>query len=540
METSESIDKLDFSSHALVYEQDLLPYNILPYLTFANLQQFAATCKKSRETVSAELIRRGATENPEIILSSGSCSNHAFVVMEKKAFAYGENSHGQLGTGDKLRLSALLPVLEQKSFSEWGKILQIYCGFGYTIILTKKKLVVCGSNDSGQLGLGDNLERLTFEPVDCSFLNKDDEIQEICCGKRHTFIVTKKGAVYATGNNTFGQLGLGDELDRNTFTEVTTVSEKILQIACGEAHTLIVTEKSVYATGYNAVGQLGTGDTLNKQVFTLVTTPADRILKIACGQFHSLIASENQTYVTGFNYYGQLGTKNNSTISTFTAVTLPGKIQHIACGDCHSVVVTEQGIYTTGLNSRGQSGYYSTTKSNTNTFTAVALTSKVLQVTCSNAHTTILDTNGSLFTWGSEHNNDSGAVERTRLLSKCIDNQIKALFSLMGFSMLGVLSLGSSPGVRVYIGPLFWCLAGMTVPVIFALRATICALREKNLMTPRDLITLSDSCNLLRQLNQSREEGNKASSSVDSWFSMFSPSNPKQESKMMPLSCTIL
>lgn len=542
METTKPKERLDFSSHALVYENDLLPYNILPYLKFKDLQQFAAVCKKNREAVSWELIRRGGTENPEIILSSGSCANHTILVMEKKAFASGENSNGQLGTGDKFRPSALLPALQQKSCSAWGKILQIYCGLGYTVILTKKELFVCGANDSGQLGLGDNSERLTFEPVERSFLNEDDEIQEISCGKKHTLIVTKKGVVYATGSNTSGQLGLGDELDRNTFTEVATVSEKILQIACGAAHTLMVTEKSVYATGYNAFGQLGTGDKLNKLVFTPVTIPADRILKVVCGQFHSLIASENHVYATGCNYSGQLGTKNNVAISTFTAVTLPGKIRHIACGDCHSVVITEQGIYTTGLNSCGQSGYYSTTKRNTNSFTAVALASKVLQITCSNARTTILDTNGFLFTWGSDDNCDSGAIERAQLLSKCVDAQIIAILSLMGFSMLSGLSLGLSPGIRMHLGPVFWCLAGMTAPVVVVLRAMICALREKNLMTPGDLITLSDSCNLLRQLNKSKEIGSSLSSLAGSRFSMFSSSNTQQqESKMMPLSsCTIL
>jgi alpha-tubulin suppressor-like RCC1 family protein len=36
-----------------------------------------------------------------------------------------------------------------------------------------------------------------------------------------SFILTNEGRVYAAGNNYYGQLGLGDNVSRNVFTEVT-------------------------------------------------------------------------------------------------------------------------------------------------------------------------------------------------------------------------------------------------------------------------------------------------------------------------------
>jgi alpha-tubulin suppressor-like RCC1 family protein len=41
----------------------------------------------------------------------------------------------------------------------------VYCGFDYSFILQNGELWSCGKNDLGQLGLGEKINRSTFEKV---------------------------------------------------------------------------------------------------------------------------------------------------------------------------------------------------------------------------------------------------------------------------------------------------------------------------------------------------------------------------------------
>ena len=110
----------------------------------------------------------------------------------------------------------------------------------------------------------------------------------------HTMILAQNGTVFACGKNTYGQLGLGDNTDRNTFTELSTLRDGAAettelpalrdgaaettaaqaqadaesnipakQIAAGSHHTMIVAGDDVYsalfACGSNDDGQLGLG-----------------------------------------------------------------------------------------------------------------------------------------------------------------------------------------------------------------------------------------------------------------------------------------
>jgi alpha-tubulin suppressor-like RCC1 family protein len=67
------------------------------------------------------------------------------------------------------------------------------------------RLFVCGYNEHGQLGLGDN----TNERKPYYVTRIQDQVQEVACGSDHTLVLTRKGEVYAMGSNLKGQLGTG-------------------------------------------------------------------------------------------------------------------------------------------------------------------------------------------------------------------------------------------------------------------------------------------------------------------------------------------
>ena len=100
----------------------------------------------------------------------------------------------------------------------------------------------CGHNGYGQLGRGDDTNRNTFTAVPPL---PDDKIpKQVMPGAGHTMILTEDGTVFACGGNGSGQLGLGDDTNRNTFTAVPPLPDGKIpkQVMVGANHTMILTE----------------------------------------------------------------------------------------------------------------------------------------------------------------------------------------------------------------------------------------------------------------------------------------------------------
>jgi hypothetical protein len=105
----------------------------------------------------------------------------------------------------------------------------------------------CGRNDDGQLGLGDNTDRNTFTAVPPL---PDGKIpKQVMLGTYHTMILTEDGTVFACGCNGNGQLGLGNNTDRNTLTAVPPLPDGKIpkQVTHGTNHTMILTEDGIPA-----------------------------------------------------------------------------------------------------------------------------------------------------------------------------------------------------------------------------------------------------------------------------------------------------
>ena len=77
-------------------------------------------------------------------------------------------------------------------------------------------MFACGNNERGQLGLGDTTNRNTFTAVPA--LPDGKVAKQVVAGSCHTMILAEDGTVFACGENTYGQLGLGDTTHRITFT----------------------------------------------------------------------------------------------------------------------------------------------------------------------------------------------------------------------------------------------------------------------------------------------------------------------------------
>ncbi|XP_069161927.1 X-linked retinitis pigmentosa GTPase regulator-like [Procambarus clarkii] len=246
------------------------------------------------------------------------------------------------------------------------------------------------------------------------FWIKNDKIVELACGDEHTAVVTESGRVFMIGSNDMGQLGLGSTKPVYKPSCVKTLKpEKALHIACGRSHTIVsCASGAVYLWGHNGDGQLGTG---NKEdhFFPVKVLKLDTPAKaVAAGSIHSLVLAEiGELYIWGSNSEGQLGLEVKEQL-TPALLTLPQPVLSIACGYYHCVALTAFGrVYTWGESDHGKLGLPSSQLSSHHLPQVVPLPEKIIQVAAGSAHTLFLSEGGTVYSCGLGSNGELGQGE---------------------------------------------------------------------------------------------------------------------------------
>ncbi|XP_015897159.2 ultraviolet-B receptor UVR8 isoform X1 [Ziziphus jujuba] len=148
---------------------------------------------------------------------------------------YGQCGHGS--TQDQLRPTCVnsLSGIQVKTMA---------AGLWHTLCISVEgNVYTFGGNQFGQLGTGvDQIETLPRRLDSSSLESKHAKIAS--CGARHSVILTEEGQLFSWGWNKYGQLGLGDSVDRNIPSQVS-VSGKPKNVACGWWHTLILAETPI-------------------------------------------------------------------------------------------------------------------------------------------------------------------------------------------------------------------------------------------------------------------------------------------------------
>jgi len=120
-----------------------------------------------------------------------------------------------------------------------------------------------GSNDLGQLGINSKETHYSPQKVQCFHFDENQEnlrIIDINAGFNHSFMITSNSSLFSFGGNSFGQLGLCTKLKQTIAKGLAPLPEKPKKVSCGYNYTLILTEKGkIYACGDNSSGQLGLG-----------------------------------------------------------------------------------------------------------------------------------------------------------------------------------------------------------------------------------------------------------------------------------------
>ncbi|MGL1933486.1 MAG: hypothetical protein OCD01_00625 [Fibrobacterales bacterium] len=202
--------------------------------------------------------------------------------------------------------------------------------------------------------LGASNHILILEPV----IAPEADQTNLANGDGFSLFLKDDGALWATGNNTHGQLGDGTTIDK---TFPVQIMSNVHAVAADDSHSLILkNDQTLWTTGYNMYGQLGDGTTTSKS--TPVQIMSD-VRFIAAGSHHSLIVkTDNTLWATGWNNYGQLG--DGTTINKSTPVQIMSDVQSVSAGTYHSLIVkTDNTLWATGRNESGQFGDGTTTNS---------------------------------------------------------------------------------------------------------------------------------------------------------------------------------
>ncbi len=166
-------------------------------------------------------------------------------------------------------------------------------------------LYACGGNDSGQLcveGVGESRVLRYTQP------SVVGPVVYVAAGCSHTYVISSSTAVFGCGSNVRGQLAVTENDDSAVAPRTRWMqcqcssfsSLKIVQIACGESHTMALgTDGEIFAWGAGDGGRLGLGDVRSRSApqhiafFRARSSNADdggpgTVGSISCGYHHSL------------------------------------------------------------------------------------------------------------------------------------------------------------------------------------------------------------------------------------------------------------
>jgi alpha-tubulin suppressor-like RCC1 family protein len=251
-----------------------------------------------------------------------------------------------------------------------------------------------GENTNGQLGLGDNSDRNRFNPLTGNW-------SQMVGGLVHAMALSAGTTKwFGTGSDGYGQLGLGNNPGYNTYggssvkyNTFTALTGDWSQMACGKVFTMALSAgtNKLFSTGYNEYGQLGIGtsDVFGSQNVNLFTTPlTGNWSQVVCGFIHTMALSAGTTrwFGTGFNGVGALGLGDNSDRNVFTPLT--GNWSQMVCGDSFTMAQSAGTTrwFGTGSNPFGALGLGD--ESDRNAFTP--LTGNWSQMVCGGYHTMAL------------------------------------------------------------------------------------------------------------------------------------------------------
>ncbi|RYC11455.1 Ig-like domain-containing protein [Nocardioides zhouii] len=273
-----------------------------------------------------------ATRDAQRLMSLG--AEHSCAITDAGAVeCWGDNSHGQLGTGDVTTSTTPRLVAGITGALEVGS------GTEHTCALVHGGTVKCwGLNGSGQVGTASDDDQLIPVTVPIS------GVKHLTVGSVHSCAMKQDGSVWCWGQNGMGQLG--DGVPGGTSKVPVPASgidatSPAADITAGENHTCarMVAEGTLRCWGDNSFGQLGDGTKDQHDTPVAVRKPGNPgarmkgVLAVSAGGGHTCALlggadwADNPVYCWGQNSYGQLGNLTPVVDGVMSPSLVPVRVQ---------------------------------------------------------------------------------------------------------------------------------------------------------------------------------------------------------------------
>jgi alpha-tubulin suppressor-like RCC1 family protein len=311
-------------------------------------------------------------------------------------YAWGANAGGQLGQNNTTNLNTPTKIGSATNWVKIACGGANGAGNSFAIN-SSGELHGCGKNEDGSLGLGVTvgsyhvLTRIgeASNWIEVAGGGCFTDPNYIPTYSAHSLAINSYGELYACGTNQYGQLGLGDTTLRNVFTRVGE-ADNWVKASCGGLHSAAINSSGeLYAWGHNVEGQLGQGNTSNSTI-PVRAGSASNWVDVACGRYHTIaLNSSGELYSCGYNMSGQLGQGSTTRLTTLTKIGSATNWVKVATKHEHVVAYNSANeLYTWGEGGSGQLGFDSTTDKTVPTL--VGTYSTIFDVSAGQFHSSII------------------------------------------------------------------------------------------------------------------------------------------------------
>ncbi|MHA3684524.1 RCC1 domain-containing protein [Leucobacter sp. HY1908] len=360
------------------------------------------------------------------------------VAADGAVYAGGYNSSGQLGDGTNTGSSVPVPV----EMPDGVTFTQVSAGSLHSVAVAADGTAYAwGDNSSGQLGDGTN----TGSSVPVRVKMPDGvTFTQVSAGSLHSVALTEDGTAYAWGANSGGRLGDGTNTGSSVPVSVEMpVGVTFTQVSAGYLHSVaLAADGTAYAWGNNSDGQLGDGTNTSSSVSVPkpVQMPAGvTFTQVSAGYWHSVaVAADGAAYAWGYNVAGQLGDGTHTSSNVPVQVELPAGVtfKQVSAGGSHSVAVAVDGAaYAWGSNVFGQLGNATNTGSNVPVQVEFPAGVTFKQVSAGGSHSAAVAADGTAYAWGS---NSSGQLGDGTFVNRNVPVRVLTQTTVTGVSFGGI------------------------------------------------------------------------------------------------------
>ena len=339
---------VDVAQDAIISEVDCGTKNFLTTRPLVDggmvIVSLGASCPYAR-VMGPNAMRYTAAITRARIVTGG--RHTCLLSSDGRAYCWGGNDRGQLGTGGSGRVSTPTPIATAQRFTV------VAPGLAHSCAIDADGAAWCwGENDHGQLG-----ERTTTAHDTPTLVAEVHRFRTIVAGAEHSCALDTNGAAWCWGANDAGQLGGADAKDRSAPVAVA-AGRRFVSLDAGWNFTCALDARGqAFCWGDDRDGQLGDGGSLDRRSPAAVQGRL-AFMSISAGNAHACgVTTGGDTYCWGANGGGQLGDGSTTARSAPTRVGGETRFVSVTTGAVHSCALTAAGeAFCWGRNTYGQLG----------------------------------------------------------------------------------------------------------------------------------------------------------------------------------------